>query len=122
MGFTNIKVFVGNPVELTRGREVEFLIDTGAYYALIPRAILEEIAVPPMAERAFTLANGQQIRRQVGVANLMYKGQPGGTLVIFGEEGDMTVMGVLGLESMGYKVDPVKGELEPIPLLLCRQV
>ena len=118
MGFTHLKVFVGNPTELTRGREVEFLVDTGSFYTMIPREILEEVGVVPMMEKTFILANGGKIGRQVGVANLVYKGQPGGTLVIFGEEGDKTLLGVLGLESMGYKVDPVKGELEPIELLL----
>ena len=118
MGFTYLKIFVANPVEFTRGREVDFLVHTGAFYTMIPRAILEEIGVPPIMEKTFTLANGEEIRREVGVANLVYKGQPGGTLVIFGEESDQTLLGVLGLESMGYKIDPVKGELEPIPLLL----
>ena len=48
----------------------------------------------------------------------MYKDQPGLTLVIFGDPGDKPLLGVLGLESMGYKINPVKGELEPIELLL----
>jgi predicted aspartyl protease len=118
MGFTHLKVFVGNPTEWTRGREVEFLIDSGAFYTMIPRAILEEVGVVPIKEQTFTLANGQEIRRQVGTAYLSYKDRPGATLVIFGEEGDETSMGVLGLESMGFKLDPIKMELEPIKLLV----
>ena len=39
-------------------------------------------------------------------------------MVIFAEEGDQTLLGVLGLESMGYKLDPVKGDLEPIKLFV----
>ena len=121
MGFTHLKVFVGNPAEWTRGREVEFLVDSGSFYTMIPRAILEEVGVLPILEQTFTLANGDEIRRQVGLAYLSYKGRPGGTLVIFGEEEDETLLGVLGLESMGYKLDPIKIELEPIKPLLTYQ-
>ena len=120
-GFLFLKVFVGNPTELARGREVEFLVDTGSFYTMIPREILEEVGVVPIKEQTFTLADGREIRRQVGVCNLVYKDRPGGTLVIFGEEGDQILLGVLGLESMGYNLDPIKGELEPIELLLTCQ-
>jgi hypothetical protein len=48
----------------------------------------------------------------------MYKGQWGYTGIIFGESGDEPLLGVLGLESMGFKINPVKGELEPIKLML----
>ena len=118
MGFTYLKVFVSNPFELKRGHEVEFLVDTGVFYTMVPRQILEEIGVVPLVEKTFTLANGGEIRREVGGANLIYKGQIGYTHVIFGEPGDKPLLGVLGLESMGYKINPVKGELEPIELLL----
>ncbi len=118
MGFTYLKVFVSNVSESERGREVEFLVDTGAFQTMIPREILEEIGVQPFMEKTFTLANGDTIRREVGGARLRYKGQPGYTLVIFGEPGDKPLLGVLGLESMGFKINPVKGELEPIEMLL----
>jgi clan AA aspartic protease len=118
MGFTYLKVFVTNPFELNRRREVQFLIDTGAFYTMIPRPVLEEIGIVPVEEKTFTLANGQEIRREIGGANLIYKGQLGYTAVIFGEPDDEPLLGVLGLESMGFKVNPIKGELEPIKLML----
>jgi predicted aspartyl protease len=118
MGFTYLKVFVSKSLDFADGREVEFLVDTGAFYTMIPRETLEEIGIVPVMYRTFTLANSETIRRQVGGAYLRYKDQPGLTLVIFGEAGDKPLLGVLGLESMGYKINPIKGELEPIELLL----
>jgi predicted aspartyl protease len=118
MGFTHLKVLVTNSVELSRRREVDFVVATGAFFTMIPRPILEEIGIVPIEERSFTLANGEEIRRQVGGANLMYKGQWGYTGIIFGESDDEPLLGVLGLESMGFKINPVKGELEPIKLML----
>ena len=57
MGFTYLKVFVAHLADQTRGREVEFLVDTGAFQTMIPREILEELGVEPMMERTFTLAS-----------------------------------------------------------------
>ena len=85
---------------------------------MVPREILEEIGIVPAMHRTFILADGESISRQVGGAYLRYKDQPGMTFVIFGEPGDEALLGVLGLESMGFKINPVKGELEPIKLLL----
>ncbi len=117
-GFHSPHSFCCQPGRPESRREVEFLVDSGCFYTMVPRTILEEIGVDPVMEQTFTLANGDEIRRQVGLVYLFYKDRPGGSLVIFAEEGDQTLLGVLGLESMGYKLDPVKGDLEPIKLLV----
>ena len=72
-GFTYLTVFVANPADRSRGREVEFLVDSGCFYTMVPRTILEEIGVDPVMEQTFTLANGDEIRRQVGLVYLFYK-------------------------------------------------
>lgn len=118
MGFTYLKVFVSKSIDFKSGRDVELLVDTGAFYTMVPREILEEIGIVPAMYRTFTLANGESIRRQVSGAYLRYKDQVGLTLVVFGEPGDEPLLGVLGLESMGFKINPVKGELEPIKMML----
>ena len=40
--------------------------------------------------------------------------------VVFGERDDPSVMGVRALESLGYQVDPVSGDLKPTEMLLLR--
>ena len=45
MGFTYLKVFVSDSIEFTHGGEIEFLVDTGAFYTMVPREILEEIGI-----------------------------------------------------------------------------
>jgi hypothetical protein len=42
----------------------------------------------------------------------------GGADVIFGEEGDYCLLGVLTLEALGLVLDPLKRELRPRPLIL----
>jgi hypothetical protein len=38
--------------------------------------------------------------------------------VIFGEEGDATLLGALTLEALGLAIDPIRRELTPVTLLL----
>ena len=36
--------------------------------------------------------------------------------VVFGEEGDSTLLGAITLEAMGLTLNPIKRELSPIPM------
>ena len=38
--------------------------------------------------------------------------------MIFGEEGDSTLLGVLTLEALGLMLDPLRRELKPLPMML----
>jgi hypothetical protein len=49
-----------------------------------------------------------------------YKDQVGGADVIFGEEGDSTLLGAFTLEALALALDPLKRELRPLPMILAR--
>ena len=49
---------------------------------------------------------------------MAYDGAAAGVTVIFGEPDDPPILGVTALESLGYRVDPVTGELHPTEMLL----
>jgi len=72
----------------------------------------------PHWEHVFRLANGDHIVRKRGVAVFRYGDRVGGSDVVFGEEGDYTLLGAFTLESLGLALDPLKRELRPIPMLL----
>jgi hypothetical protein len=38
--------------------------------------------------------------------------------VIFGEEADSALLGATTLEALGLSLDPIRRELEPLPLIL----
>jgi len=38
--------------------------------------------------------------------------------VIFGEEGDSTLLGAFTLEALGLSLDPLRRELKPLPIVL----
>jgi clan AA aspartic protease len=118
MGLTVLEIDVGNPAKPDVTEKLEFLIDSGAIYSVVPSAILEKLGIRPLAEQEFRLANGEKIVRKKGIALFKYKDRIGGADVIFGEEGDYVLLGVLTLEALGLVLHPLRRELRPLPLIL----
>ena len=118
MGLTFLEIEVGNPSAPDDTRKIEFLIDSGAIYSVVPRAILEELGIRPLARQEFRLASGGKIVRDKGVAIFRYGDRVGGADVIFGEEDDMQLLGAFTLEALGLALDPMKRELMALPMIL----
>jgi len=118
MGLTVLDIDVANPASPEVTERVEFLIDSGAIYSVVPRPILEKLDIKPIVEQTFRLATGDKISRKKGVALFRYGDRIGGADVIFGEEGDHTLLGAFTLEALGLSLDPLKRELKPLPMIL----
>ena len=118
MGITNVRAIVGNPADSSRRLEVEFLVDSGATYSLVPAELLAQLGIEPHSVREFILGNGEVVKRSIGTALFEYHGQRGDSLVIFGEPGDAPLMGATTLEGFGFILDPFRRELKPLPMLL----
>jgi len=118
MGLSVLEIEVGNPANPEVTQTVEFLIDSGAVYSVVPTPLLESLNIKPLAEETFRLADGSKIVRKKGVAIFRYGERVGGADVIFGEEGDCTLLGALTLEGLGLALDPLKRELKPLPMIL----
>jgi predicted aspartyl protease len=83
------------------------LVDTGGEYSWIPSKTLEKIGVTrEKKDLEFTMANGQMITRSVGFAILRVDKQFTIDEVVFGEPGDMTILGARTLEGLALVVDP----------------
>ena len=118
MGLTVLEIEVGNPANPEVTEKLEFLIDSGAIYSVVPTPILERLGVKPLAEQEFRLANGTKIVRKKGIALFKYGDRLGGADVIFGEEGDSILLGTFSLEALGLVLDPLRRELKPLPMVL----
>jgi predicted aspartyl protease len=97
---------------------VEFLIDSGAIYSVVPTPILEKLGIRPITQEEFRLAGGSKIARKKGIVLFRRGEQVGGADVIFGEEGDSTLLGAFTLEALGLALDPLRRELKPLPMIL----
>ena len=118
MGLTVLEVEVENPANPEVTEKVEFLIDSGAIYSVVPTLILEKLGIKPLTEQEFRLADGSKVARKKGIALFKYGDQVGGADVIFGEEGDSVLLGAFTLEALGLALDPFKRELKPLPMIL----
>ena len=115
MGLTVLDVEVGNPSNPDVTETVEFLIDSGAIYSVVPTPDLERLGIRPLAEQEFRLADGSKITRKKGVAHFKHGDRIGGADVIFGEEG---LLGAFTLEALGLALDPLRRELRELPMIL----
>lgn len=109
---------VGNPAKPEVTEKVEFLIDSGAVYSVVPLQILKRLGIKSLTEEEFRLADGSKIVRKKGIALFKYQDKIGGADVIFGEKGDSNLLGALTLEALGLALDPLKRELKPLPMVL----
>ena len=118
MGYIKVKAKVWC-IESGVSKEVTLLADTGAIYTVLPRSLLEELGVKPIGSRKFKLADGRIVEREVGLVGIEIADIKTHTIVVFGDE-NIYLLGVVTLEELGLQVDPVKGELKPLELLLMK--
>ncbi|HEV8594963.1 MAG TPA: hypothetical protein VGR51_05485 [Thermoplasmata archaeon] len=101
-------------------KAVRLLVDTGAFYSLVPGDLLTSLGVRPLWRDEFEVADGSMIVRPVGKAYVHYRGEAAETLVIFGQPGDATVLGCYALEGLRLEVVPHSQRLrrkKHIPLI-----
>jgi clan AA aspartic protease len=118
MGMTTVDIDVANPANPDSAERVRFLVDSGATYSVVPESILARLGIRPLTEQTFRLAAGRTINRRKGVAVFKFGSRIGGADVIFGEEGDSNLLGAFTLEALGLSLDPLRRELNELPLLL----
>ena len=118
MGLTTQILTVKETRRSGQAKEIEFLIDSGAVYSLVPRKDLEELGIESYKTVRFSLADGTSISREVGDAYFEFQGEGGSAPVIFGEEGDEALLGATTLESLGLVLNPFNRQLYPMRMML----
>jgi len=119
MGITFTKAKISNPRQpRRRGVEIEFLIDTGAIYSVLPGSIAHKLALEKLDRQEFTLADGTHRAYDVGEAFFELDDRRGTSKVVFGPSNATPLLGALTLESLGLMVNPVTREVSPMRLFL----
>ena len=99
-------------------REIEATVDTGATYTTLPTSLLRELGVTPMGKRRFLLADGRRMEMDYGQAWASVDGDSVVTLVVFGEDNALPLLGAYTLNGLALAVDPVEQRLVPTRLIL----
>jgi len=85
MGITFTIAKISNAREpRPRVLELEFLIDTGAIYSVVPSSIARKLALPKLDRQEFTLADGTHRAYDVGEAFFELGDRRGTSKVVFG--------------------------------------
>ncbi len=97
---------------------VEFLVDSGAIYSLLPEKDWKAIGLKPKRKMSFTLADGTKVERSISECHISLPQGDGHTPVILGEPGDEPLLGAVTLEILGLILNPFKRSLEPMRAML----
>jgi predicted aspartyl protease len=99
---------MANHIDRKKSAEIpKMLVDTGAEFTWINSDTLKSIGVKrEKKDYTFVMANGNQITRAVGYAILHVGDAVTIDEVIFGEPGDLEILGARTLEGMNLRVDP----------------
>ncbi len=117
MGITTAILKVREHRKSEKFVEVEFLVDSGAVYSLVPGKILDTIGIEPYKEMSFALADGTTVKRRISSAYFGYENEGGPAPVIYGEEGDTALVGATTLGSIGLVLNPFSRTLHPMRML-----
>lgn len=88
-------------------------VDTGSSHSSITFEMAEELGVSVVAEIPVEFGDKRRAMRKVGSVIIALNGRRSPVPVFIS---DVTVIGRTTLESLGFKVDPIDGKLEPKPI------
>lgn len=84
----------------------DLLVDTGSEFSWIPATDLRQAGVQVVKkDQRFVMANGQEVTRSTGYAILRVDPFETVDEVVFGLEGDLSLLGARTLEGFGATVD-----------------
>ena len=107
MGTFHAKCLIENHIDRKKSIMIpKLLVDTGSEYTWIPENLLEKVAVTrEKKDLVFVMANGQQITRSVGFAVVRLDKYFTIDEIVFGEKGDLVLLGARTLEGLNLIVD-----------------
>jgi predicted aspartyl protease len=118
MGVTTLTVEVASTAAPEVTESLEFIVDSGAVFSVVPGEVLRRLGIRPLQQQTFQLASNTRIIRWKDGALFRFREYVGVAEVIFGDDGDATLLGAHTLEAFGLGLDPIKRELRPLQLTL----
>jgi predicted aspartyl protease len=112
MGTFRVTVEIEHPARPGERRTLEsVLVDTGAELSWFPAPALESLGIERIKEWRFRQADGTVLTRWTGGVIVRVAGIETLDEVVFGEAGDLILLGAHSLEGMNLRVDPLRKQL-----------
>ena len=94
--------------------DIEVIVDTGSTFTALPAAMLHELGVMVEHTAEARLADGRTTPVQIGHTTIRLEGRTFPTPVIFAQDNEPSLLGVVTLETALLAVDPVSQRLIPV--------
>ena len=113
-------VFVEGTVTGPTGKQatLNFLVDSGATYTLVPRKIWRAIGLQPIDSIKLSLADGTTVARKVSECRIAIPQGERSTPVLLGEKNDEALLGTVTLEELRLVLNPFTRQLQPMRMML----
>lgn len=112
MGTFRVDIEIENPARPGKRRSLHsVLVDTGAELSWVPSEILESLGVGPNNKWLFRQADGSILERWTGSVSIYVAGKRAADEVVFGQPGDLVLLGSRSLEGLNFRVEPVTKRL-----------
>lgn len=112
MGTFHVDLEIENPVRPGDKRTLRsVLVDTGAKLSWFPTDVLESLGIERRKVWHFRQADGTVLTRWTGGASVYLAGIWTMDEIVFGEPGDLVLLGSRSLEGLNLRVDPVTKRL-----------
>ena len=122
VGMTYIDGKVSRPEGRSRPVAVEFIVDSGAIFSVLPERVWKRLRLEGRREAYFTLADGTKITRPVSRCIFEIAGVSDVSPVVLGGPRDAPLLGMVTLETLGLMLNPLTRELLPMRLMLASLV
>ena len=116
MGHTWVEIEVSD-MNKKESAKVKALVDTGATLTVLPKTFAEKLRIKAIREEKIMTGAGT-VKVERGRAWIKLKDKEGPFDVWISDIIDKVLLGVVVLQSLGFKVDPVTETLKERPLLL----
>src|SRR5438034_2043195 len=104
MGTLRVDVEIENPARPGEKRTLNaVLVDTGAELSWVPGAVLESLGVERNNNWLFRQADGSILERWTGPVVIGVGGRRAGDEVVFGQPGDLVLLGAHTLEGLNSR-------------------
>jgi predicted aspartyl protease len=112
MGTFRVDIEVANAARPGDRRTLKsVLVDTGAELSWVPAEVLESLGIERYHKWHFRQADGSVLERWAGAALVFVAGRRAADEIIFGEPGDLVLLGSRSLEGLNFRVEPVTKQL-----------
>jgi predicted aspartyl protease len=112
MGTFRVDIEIENPALPGQRRTLSsVLVDTGAELSWVPAEVLESLGIERYNRWHFRQADGTILERWAGAAFIYVANKRTTDDVVFGEAGDLILLGSRTLEGLNFRVEPVTKQL-----------